>query len=58
MRLTKAASVGTLTAVALLVAGCSSSADDAPAGGDAAGACEPSDGAVELTFTTWIPGID
>jgi multiple sugar transport system substrate-binding protein len=59
MRLTsKAASVGVLTAVALLVAGCSSSADDTSAGGDAGGACEPSDGAVELTFTTWIPGIE
>jgi len=42
---------------ALALAGCSgggtSSPDAAPAGD-----CEPSEGAVELNFTSWVPGMD
>jgi len=55
----RAISVALLSAVAL--AGCASSTDSSDEGSDggtAGGACEPSEGPVELTFTTWIPGIE
>lgn len=56
MRHTKrAATAALLTTVALAVAGCSS-ADGG--GSDAAATCEPSDGDVTLSFTSWIPGIE
>jgi multiple sugar transport system substrate-binding protein len=41
----------------LALAGCSTASDDA-APGEAAGDCAPSEGAVELTFTSWVPGMD
>ena len=41
---------------ALALAGCSSGSDS---GSDtASGDCAPSDGPVELTFTSWVPGMD
>ncbi len=52
-----------VTAVATLaslgIAGCGSD-DDGGGGGDGAGgtACEPSGDQVELTFATWVPGMD
>ncbi|MET0726536.1 MAG: sugar ABC transporter substrate-binding protein [Leifsonia sp.] len=51
----KAVSVALLAALAL--AGCSttSSSDGTAAGADA---CAPSTGKVDLTFTSWIPGIE
>lgn len=42
--------VGTLAAC--------STGDDTAAGGADAAACEPSEGTVELSFTSWIPGIE
>ena len=48
-----------VTAVALVfgvaLAGCSSAT---PAGGGGDEACAPSEGKVDLTFTTWVPGMD
>lgn len=41
---------------AVVLSGCSSSGS--AGGGDAAAACTPADGAVELSFTSWIPGIE
>ncbi len=53
-------SVALVSAIAL--AGCSSTDSGTGASGDAGPAdstgCEPSTGKVELTFTTWIPGIE
>lgn len=57
----RAVSVALLSALTL--AGCSSTgtsdagSDGTSGGGDATG-CEPSTGKVDLTFTTWIPGIE
>ena len=51
---TRAVTVALLSSLALV--GCSSSDDDA-ASADA-GQCTPSEGAVALTFTSWIPGIE
>ncbi|PFG35299.1 ABC transporter substrate-binding protein [Sanguibacter antarcticus] len=51
---TRAVTVALLSSLAL--AGCASS-DEATDSTDAA-ACAPSDGAVSLTFTSWIPGIE
>ncbi len=49
--------VALLSAVAL--AGCSSGTSSSEGtDGGAAGACEPSGGQVDLTFTTWIPGME
>ncbi|MBE0008840.1 MULTISPECIES: ABC transporter substrate-binding protein [unclassified Arthrobacter] len=42
---------------ALALTGCSAGGDSTDAGAEAA-ACEASDGPVELTFTTWVPGMD
>ncbi|GAA2235708.1 extracellular solute-binding protein [Herbiconiux moechotypicola] len=41
-------------ASAIALTGCASSGS----GSDAAADCTPADGPVELTFTSWIPGID
>ncbi|MGV8978580.1 MAG: ABC transporter substrate-binding protein [Cellulomonas sp.] len=59
----RAVSVALLSAAAMVLAGCSSTGTtDAASGGSAAGAaatgCEASTGKVDLTFTTWIPGIE
>ncbi|GAA1846038.1 ABC transporter substrate-binding protein [Agromyces salentinus] len=40
----------------LALAGCSTASGDG--GSSAAGDCTPSDGKVDLTFTSWIPGIE
>lgn len=48
--------VAVATTFSLLLAGCGS--DDSGGGGDGATACEPSDGPVELTFATWVPGME
>ncbi|MHA7292701.1 ABC transporter substrate-binding protein [Arthrobacter sp. HLT1-21] len=42
---------------ALALTGCSAG-EDSPGGGTEAAPCEASDGPVELTFTTWVPGMD
>lgn len=56
MRHTKrAVAAALLSTVALALAGCS--AAGAGADGDAA-SCEPAEGDVTLTFTSWIPGIE
>ena len=56
MRHTKrAAAAALLTTVAIAMAGCS--AGSGGASSDAA-SCEPADGDVTLTFTSWIPGIE
>ena len=38
---------------ALALAGCASATPDTASAG-----CEPSDGPVDLTFTSWVPGMD
>lgn len=49
-----------VTAAALIatlaLAGCASGSTSG--GGGDAGACAPSEGPVDLTFTTWVPGMD
>jgi len=56
-RTVKTAAMAAAVVSALALAGCSgggtSSPDAAPAGD-----CEPSEGAVELNFTSWVPGMD
>ncbi len=51
-----------VAAVALVgtiaLAGCSSSSGTTASGGTDAGACAPASGKVDLTFTTWVPGMD
>ena len=42
---------------ALALTGCSAGGDSSGGGAEAA-PCEASDGPVELTFTTWVPGMD
>ncbi|MCX6466265.1 MAG: sugar ABC transporter substrate-binding protein [Pseudonocardiales bacterium] len=42
----------------LAIAACGGSGGGGDAGGAAAAACEPSDGPVELTFTSWVPGVE
>jgi multiple sugar transport system substrate-binding protein len=55
MRHTKrAATAALLTTVAIAMAGCSAAGGSA----DAAASCEPADGDVTLTFTSWIPGVE
>ncbi|TDW29274.1 ABC transporter substrate-binding protein [Cryobacterium psychrophilum] len=55
MRITKrAATVALLTAATVVLAGCSTSASTS----DTAADCAPADGKVDLTFTSWIPGIE
>ncbi|MCW6003980.1 extracellular solute-binding protein [Micromonospora sp. CPCC 205371] len=51
-------SVGIVLTSVLALAGCSSGGDDAASGDTATSACAPSTGQVELTFTSWIPGIE
>ncbi|WP_448630082.1 ABC transporter substrate-binding protein [Cellulomonas soli] len=54
--------LGAVLASTLLIgtlAACSSGgSDDTADSGSGSGACAPSDGPVELTFTSWIPGIE
>ena len=52
----RAAGVAVIASLALTMAACSASGGSG-SGSDAA-ACEPSDGEVTLTFTSWIPGIE
>ncbi|MGC5223797.1 ABC transporter substrate-binding protein [Micromonospora sp. DT81.3] len=52
----RAAAAAVITSVALAMAGCSAGSGDG--GGTDAGACEPSEGKVNLSFTSWIPGIE
>src|SRR5215213_7147654 len=52
----RAAGVAVITGLALTMAACSASGGSG--GGSDAAACEPSDGEVTLTFTSWIPGIE
>ena len=52
----RAGAVAVLTAAALALTGCASSSGTGSTG--AAADCTPSDGAVELSFTSWIPGIE
>ncbi|KGJ74668.1 sugar ABC transporter substrate-binding protein [Cryobacterium roopkundense] len=55
MRITKrAATVALLTAATVALSGCSTTASTT----DTAGDCAPADGTVNLTFTSWIPGIE
>lgn len=52
----KTATVAVAVVSALALVGCSSGGG-ATGSGTAAG-CEPADGPVELTFTSWVPGMD
>lgn len=52
----RAVAVALLTAATVALTGCS--AGTASTGAGEAAACEPADGAVDLTFTSWIPGIE
>ena len=52
----RAAAVALLTAATVVLTGCASGSTTS-SGGDAA-ACAPSEGKVDLTFTTWIPGME
>lgn len=52
----RAVAVALLTVGALALTGCSPAASNQGSGSDAA--CAPSEGKVDLTFTTWIPGIE
>ncbi|AWB85610.1 ABC transporter substrate-binding protein [Mycetocola zhujimingii] len=52
----RAVAVALLTTTAIALTGCSASSES---GGSAdAAECTPADGAVDLTFTSWIPGIE
>lgn len=53
-RLTTTVAVG--AAAALVLAGCS--AGPSGAGSASTGSCEPADGPVDLSITTWLPGVD
>ncbi|WP_250446609.1 ABC transporter substrate-binding protein [Actinotalea sp. C106] len=55
---TRAVSVALLAPLALAACSSSDPGDGGEGGTTDAGACEPSDGAVELEFTSWIPGIE
>jgi multiple sugar transport system substrate-binding protein len=58
MRITKrAATVALLTAATVALTGCSAAGGGTTDSADAVD-CAPSDGAVELSFTSWIPGIE
>jgi multiple sugar transport system substrate-binding protein len=57
MRITKrAATVALLTAATVALTGCSAAGTSGGGGDDAD--CAPADGKVELSFTSWIPGIE
>jgi multiple sugar transport system substrate-binding protein len=47
-----------LTSVAVALTGCAAGGGGGAGGGAEAAACEPSEGEVSLTFTSWIPGIE
>ncbi|PRY65038.1 multiple sugar transport system substrate-binding protein [Glaciihabitans tibetensis] len=49
--------IALLATTAIVLSGCSS-AGDSEDSGSAAASCEPATEAVELTFTSWIPGIE
>ncbi|SMG07939.1 ABC transporter substrate-binding protein [Agreia pratensis] len=48
--------LGVLAAISLT--GCAAGGSSGSGGGSDAAACAPSDGKVDLTYTSWIPGID
>ncbi|MEJ3747572.1 extracellular solute-binding protein [Actinomycetes bacterium KLBMP 9797] len=50
--------ISVLLASVLTLAACSSGGDDAASGDTATASCAPSTGTVNLTFTSWIPGIE
>jgi multiple sugar transport system substrate-binding protein len=56
-RTKRAVVVALLTASTVALAGCATGGSSASGGADAA-SCEPSTGQVDLTFTSWIPGIE
>lgn len=51
-------SVGILLTSVLALTACSSGGDESTSGDGASKACAPSTGTVNLTFTSWIPGIE
>jgi multiple sugar transport system substrate-binding protein len=56
MAISRVARVGAIAAIsALALTACATGDTDAPA---ASGECAPSDGAVNLTFTSWLPGVE
>lgn len=54
----RAVSAAMLTSVAVALTGCAAGGGGGAGGGAEAAACEPSEGEVSLTFTSWIPGIE
>ncbi|GAA1695859.1 extracellular solute-binding protein [Microcella alkalica] len=59
MAISTVARAGAMAALAALaLTACSTGGTDAPGAGAPGGDCAPSDGPVELTFTSWLPGID
>jgi multiple sugar transport system substrate-binding protein len=50
--------IATLTVAPLLALAACGGGGGGGEGGGAAAACEPSDGPVELTFTSWVPGVE
>ena len=55
----RAGAVALLAVAALALTACSSGSNDGSSSGNgAAAACAPADGPVDLTFTSWIPGIE
>ncbi|MFC7547719.1 extracellular solute-binding protein [Plantactinospora sp. GCM10030261] len=54
----RARSIAILVASALSITACSSGGDDSTTGTTGAPSCQPSDGPVTLTYTTWIPNIE
>ncbi len=55
-RTIRTAVIATAVVSTLALAGCSSGGGDGAAGGS--GDCAPADGPVDLTFTSWVPGMD
>ncbi|MFO7689555.1 MAG: extracellular solute-binding protein [Cryobacterium sp.] len=56
-RTKRAVVVALLTASTVALSGCATGGSSTSGGADA-GACDPSTGQVNLTFTSWIPGIE
>jgi multiple sugar transport system substrate-binding protein len=50
--------LATLTVAPLVALAACGGGGGGGGGGGAAAACEPSDGPVELTFTSWVPGVE
>ncbi len=50
--------IATLTVAPLLALAACGGGGGSDQGGAAAAACEPSEGPVELTFTSWVPGVE